>query len=100
MPLVLMVVAMAVLATLAASVTGRRVIDRQRAQTAADASALAGVTGGQAAAARLAGVNGAVLVRFAAVPAAAADGGAGAVTVEVTVSVDGVMASARATNGP
>ncbi|MGE3589836.1 MAG: helicase/secretion neighborhood TadE-like protein [Ilumatobacteraceae bacterium] len=66
------------------------VLDRQQAQTAADAAALAGVHGGRAAAARLAAVNGAVLVSFQ------QDGAA----VTVVVSRGPVRARARATDGP
>lgn len=63
---------------------------RQRAQNAADAAALAGVTGGRPAAADLAGANGATLVSW----------GRDGHTVMVTVSVDGRAASARATDAP
>jgi uncharacterized membrane protein len=66
------------------------VLDRQRAQTAADAAALAGLQGGRSAAAQLAAANGAVLVSFAREGA----------TVTVVVSVDEVRARARASNGP
>jgi hypothetical protein len=50
---------------------------------------------GRWAAAELAGANGAALVEYR--EQVAADGGR---TVEVTVTVDGVSATARATNGP
>lgn len=63
---------------------------RQRAQNAADAAALAGVTGGRAAAADLAAANGAVLVVWE----------RNGRTVTVTVSVDGRTALARATDAP
>ena len=41
-----------------------RLVDESRAQIAADAAALAGVIGGESAAARLALINGAVLCEF------------------------------------
>jgi hypothetical protein len=63
---------------------------RQRAQNAADAAALAGVTGGRGAAVELARANGAALVMWEPVGD----------TVVVTVAVDGRTASARATDAP
>jgi hypothetical protein len=66
------------------------VLDRQQAQTAADAAALAGLQGGRSAAARLAAANGAVLVSFE------QDGA----TVTVLVARDEVRARARARDGP
>ena len=83
-------VALAAVVAVGAGELGVRLVHRQRAQTAADAAALAGVTGGPAAAARLAGVNGARLVSFT------ADGD----DVLVVVEVDGERAAARATDGP
>lgn len=65
-------------------------IDRERARNAADAAALAGVTGGRAAADALAARHGASLVAFV------ADGD----TVTVTVVYDEAAAVARATDGP
>lgn len=65
-------------------------VHRQQAQTAADAAALAGVTGGRAASARLAGANDAVLVSWS------RDGRA----VTVTVVVGDERATARATDAP
>jgi len=65
-------------------------IDRQRAQNAADAAALAGVTGGPAAGERLARANGGVIVSWS------QDGTA----VTVTVRVGERTASARATGEP
>jgi hypothetical protein len=65
-------------------------IDRERARNAADAAALAGVTGGRDASATLAADNGGVLVSWK------RDGAA----VTVTVRVDDSRATARATNGP
>jgi Flp pilus assembly protein TadG len=69
--------------------------ERQQAQTAADAAALAGVEGGRSMAERLAQANSARLVSFA-----RTGSGSGGWTVDVTVSVSGVRARARATNGP
>jgi hypothetical protein len=69
---------------------GRRAHDAALARTAADAAALAGVTGGSAAAARLAAANGGLLVRFA-------DDGE---SVRVEVVVGGASASARAAAMP
>jgi hypothetical protein len=72
----------------------RQLGDQQRAETAADAAALAGVTGGQMASARLASSNGAELVSWK------SSGPIGAVTVTVVVRVGERIATARATNGP
>ena len=66
------------------------VVQRQRAQIAADAAALAGVRGGRATAAAVATANGAALQTF--------DVSGDEVTVTVTVGA--VDASARATDGP
>jgi hypothetical protein len=65
---------------------GGRMIDRARAQTAADAAALAAVTGGRGDAVSLAEQHGATLVSFARGP------GAGDVTVMVRLG----SATARA----
>ncbi len=65
-------------------------VQRQRAQIAADAAALAGVSGGRDAAAGLADANGATLVAFDQVGD----------DVVVTVEIGAVDASARASNGP
>ena len=64
--------------------------DRQRARSAADAAALAGVGGGRAEASRLASENGGTLVAWS-------DDGS---TVTVTVRVGDRNATARATDGP
>ena len=69
-------------------------VDAARASSAADAAALAGVTGGQPGAARLADVNGATVESFT---AAAAPGGG--TTVTVTVRVGDATSTARATDG-
>ncbi len=63
-----------------------RVVTRSQAQSAADAAALAGVADGERAAAEVAERNGAMLTSFV------GDGEA----VFVTVSIDGVRATARA----
>lgn len=67
-----------------------REIDHERARSAADAAALAGVHGGRDAAAEMAAANGGVLVAWS----------RDATSVTVTVRVDEGEASARATNGP
>lgn len=66
------------------------VADRQRARSAADAAALAGVVDGRRAAATIAARNDGVLVAWH------RQGD----EVTVTVSVDGRTATARATDGP
>jgi len=63
-----------------------------RAQTAADAAALASIDGGRSAAIDLAAQNGGVVVSWRRGP--------GAHEVTVVVSVDGVEATARSTNAP
>lgn len=68
---------------------GAVVVQRQRAQIAADAAALAGVRGGRATAAAVATANGAALQSFD-----VRDD-----EVLVTVTVGAVDASARATDG-
>ena len=88
--LLLIVVVMAALAVVGTGRFSVRVIDRGRAQTAADAAALAAVAGGRIAAGRLAVDNGARLVSFA-----EADG-----AITVVVDVAGQRATARATDGP
>lgn len=65
-------------------------IDRQHAQSAADAAALAGVTGGRRASAALAAENEATLVAWS----------RAGFEVTVTVEVDGQRATARATDAP
>lgn len=64
--------------------------DRQQARSAADASALAGVSGGRSAASRIAGRNDAELVSWS-------EQGD---EVLVTVRVGDQLATARATDGP
>src|SRR6476659_4404496 len=65
-------------------------IDHARAQNAADAAALAGVTGGEGASSAIAAANHATLVAWS---------GSGYV-VTVTVEVGAQHATARATNAP
>lgn len=65
-------------------------VDRQRARSAADAAALAGVIGGRSVASEIAGRNDAVLVSWT-------EHGD---EVLVTVQVGDHVASARATDGP
>ena len=93
-PLALVVVALAILATVAIAELGGNVVDAGRARTAADAAALAGVEGGRQSA-RVATDNGATLVSWS----SGVDGVA--VTVTVTVRVGRATATAAATNrGP
>jgi hypothetical protein len=88
--LLIALIAMAAVALVGIGALSARIVDRTRAQTAADAAALAATTGGRDAAARLAAANGGVLVAYT----AAGD------WVLVTVAVDGERATARATDGP
>ena len=88
--LLLAVVAMAALSVVAVGLFGQRVVDRGRAQTAADAAALAATAGGRAAARRLADDNGAVLIGYS----EAGD------VVTVVVERNGERATARATDEP
>ena len=64
--------------------------DHQQARSAADAAALAGVTGGRSAAVSLAAANDAVLVGWS----------RSGHEVTVTVRVGGQIVTARATDGP
>jgi hypothetical protein len=89
------VLLLAVVVTAAVAVVGvghfsTRIVHRGRAQTAADAAALAATIGGRPEAARLAAVNGAVLVNYS-------EAGQ---EVTVVVQVDSERATARATDGP
>ncbi len=88
--LLLTVVVMAALSVVAVGLFSQRIVDRGRAQTAADAAALAATEGGRAAAQRLAAGNGAVLVGYA----EAGD------VVMVVVELNGERVTARATDGP
>lgn len=94
-PLALVAVVIAVVATLAIATLGQSVVDAGRARTAADAAALAGVEGGATASARLAAEHGATLVSWS------SSGPPDAVTVTVTVRVGRARATAAASNrGP
>ncbi|MDO8391431.1 MAG: pilus assembly protein TadG-related protein [Actinomycetota bacterium] len=91
--LVLAAVVLAVVCTVALASFGRSVLDHEQAQAAADAAALAATTGGGEAAQRLATANGAVLTSFAVLDAETG-------TVQVTVAIGSVRATARATRAP
>lgn len=94
-PLALVVIVLAVVATLAIAHVGRLVVDAGRARTAADAAALAGVEGGRAAASRLAAEHHARITTWS------SSGPPTAVVVTVTVVVGHARATASATNrGP
>jgi FlaG/FlaF family flagellin (archaellin) len=88
-PLVALVLVFAVVAALAATELGVTVSDRAQARTAADAAALAGVTGGRGAADAVAAANHGSLERFV-----VADG-----DTDVTVRVGRARATARARAG-
>ena len=86
----LAVVVIAALSVVAVGSFSGRVIDRGRAQTAADAAALAATIGGRPAAERLASSNGGRLISY----------GESDDVVVVVVDVAGERATARATDGP
>lgn len=88
--LLLALVVLAVVTMVATARFGGRVVTREHAQIAADAAALAGTTGGRAAAERLAAANGGVVVGFSWVGD----------VVQVTVRVNDAVATARATRAP
>jgi len=92
--LLVMVVATALCVSLATAMVsfGGHLIDRTRAQTAADAAALASLTGGSGAAHTLAQRHGATLVDFSRGP------GVGQVTV--VVRLGDAIATAAATDHP
>ncbi len=91
--LVLMVVTVLFAATSAAAVeVGRNVLDRTRAQSAADAAALGGLDGGRPAALELAARHHATLVSFVSGP--------GPHEVQVVVRVGAASVTARATDLP
>lgn len=92
--LVAAVIVLAGLMAFAVAELGVAAAHRARAQTAADAAALAGVSGGRAAASRLAAANGGALRSFV------RSGRPTAITVTVTVELGDAVATARATNGP
>jgi hypothetical protein len=82
-------VALAALLTIAVGSMAGTVVDAARAQTAADAAALASIEGGRGAASRLATAHGGVIVAWS---QRGAD-------VVVTVRVGDAVAVARATGG-
>jgi hypothetical protein len=84
------VTAVTVALSAALATAGRSLIDANRARTAADAAALAGVAGGRAAAAEVALANGGEVVSWS------EDGG----TVTVVVALGDATATARATDAP
>ncbi len=88
--LILAVVALVVVVMVATAQFGARLVDRVQAQAAADAAALAGVSGGRSAATRLASANGGVLLSFAAVGD----------DVQVVVRVGDASAAAHGTRAP
>ncbi len=92
-----MALVLVVAGTLAHAVAdlGVAMAERRRAQSAADASALAAVVGGRSAAARVAARNGAALVVVQ-----LTTGAEGATTATVEVAVGDARARARATDGP
>ncbi len=89
-PLALVAVALAIVATVALAELGSNVVDASRARTAADAAALAGVEGGREASGRVAAENGATLVLWS----SRADGAGVAVSVEVRIGRATATASA------
>lgn len=94
-PLALVAVVIAVIATFAIASLGRSIVDAGRARTAADAAALAGVEGGREGSTRLAAEHGATVVTWS------SSGPPDAVTVTVTVRVGRASATAAASNrGP
>ncbi len=94
-PLALIAVALAILATVALAELGGNVVDAGRARTAADAAALAGVEGGREASTQVAAENGATLVSWSSRP----DGDG--VTITVKVRIGRAAATASASNrGP
>jgi len=92
--LLVLIVATALYVSVATALVGfgGRLIDRTRAQTAADAAALASLTGGSSAAHTLAQRHGATLVEFSRGP------GVGQVTV--VVRLGDATATAAATDAP
>lgn len=92
--LVVVVVAAVLLVAVvsALAVMGRTAIDRTRAQTAADAAALAALDGGRGAADELATAHGATVMEWVRGP--------GPNEVTVTVRLGDTTATARASNAP
>ena len=77
--------------------TAEVLVHHDRARTAADAAALAGVVGGREAATTVAQRNGATIESFVSAPVG---GHPDDVQVTVVVRMGDVVASARATNSP
>jgi len=92
--LLVLIVSTALCVALATAMVGfgGQLVDRTRAQTAADAAALASLTGGSGAAQMLAQRHGATLVEFTRGP--------GVNQVRVVVRLDDVTATAAATDAP
>jgi hypothetical protein len=88
--LLLSVIVMAAMSVVAIGNFSGRVVNRGRAQSAADAAALAATIGGMPAAQRLASSNGGRLISYNETVDA----------VVVVVDVGGERATARATDGP
>lgn len=88
--LMAVVVVLAALVAVGLAQAGAVVVDRQRAQTAADAAALAGLSGGRVAAQQLAASNGAALMSY----------DQDEFEVTVVVRFGQVSARARASDGP
>lgn len=88
--LVTVAVVLAATVAVATAELGVAMVQRQRAQTAADAAALAGLDGGSGAASRLAARNGGRLIGFVDRDA----------IVTVTVRVGDAVAVASASDGP
>lgn len=88
--LLLAVVALMVVCAAATAHFAARLVEHEQAQVAADAAALAGLTGGRSGAAQLAGANDAVLVSFTMVDD----------DVQVVVRVGDASATSRATRAP
>ncbi|MEO1058139.1 MAG: pilus assembly protein TadG-related protein [Actinomycetota bacterium] len=91
-PLLLTTMAIAVVVVLAAAELGGRVVDRNQAQTAADAVALAGVTHGRSMAEHIAAEHEATITVWR------SSGPPEAIDVFVEVRHGGQWAQARATN--
>ena len=101
-PVLLMVVAMTAVLAVGVAAWGVRLVARERAATAADAAALAGVVYGVDAARAIASVNGAELVAWQWDDPSASSSSGRVLTVEVAVhgSFGEVSAQARASTRP
>ena len=87
---VIILTTIAIVLIMAVARLGTEVLDRSAAQTAADAAALASLTGGRDAALMVARANGAVMIAWS----------SGADEVAVTVRIGDEVATARATDSP